>query len=128
MNEAKEDLTQRHGNASDFNAKDFKLPGNRFHVFGELFILKILQVIRVFCYCRNDGHQVRLTGTIVTDNKHTLVVNHFIHLKLINNGSLKAISHCVRHNIGLHIFTSFISIVSRDKLNNILNRIKTDQF
>ena len=70
---------------------------------------------------------MRFTGTIVTDNKHALIVHYFIHLKLIQYRSLQALSHGVRHNIGFYIFTRLILIFGCDELDNILYRMERNQ-
>ena len=58
FNEAKQNFTQRHCYAADFNAKYFKLACDALHLFCKVFILKILKVIRILGNRRNHAHQV----------------------------------------------------------------------
>ena len=88
LNIAHDDIIQRHNDAADFNTQNFKLACDRLHLFCKLLILQILQVISVCCDSGDNRHQVRFTGTIVTDNQHTFIVYYFVHLQLVNQRSL----------------------------------------
>ena len=127
LNVSHDDIVQRHYDAADLNAQNFKLSCNRLHLLRKLFVLEILNVISIRSNSGDNTHQMGFTSTIVTDNQNALIVYHFIHLELVNHWGLKALSHRVGHYIGFHIFACLILVIRRHKLNDILNRMKRNQ-
>ena len=123
---AHDDIIERHHYAADLNAQNFKLAGNRLNLLSKLFVLEILDIIRIGRNSGENTHQVRFTGTIVTDNQHALVIYHFVHLKLVEHGSLQALCHGIGHNICLYVFARLVLIFSRNKLDDILYRMERD--
>ena len=121
---AHDDIIERHYYAANLNAQNFKLASNRLNLLGKLFVLEIMDIIHIGRNSGENAHQVRFTGTIVTDNQHALVVYHFVHLKLIQHRSLQALCHGIGHNVGLYVFTRLVLVFSRNKLDNILYRME----
>ena len=93
LNIAHDDIIERHHDTADFNTEHFKLSGNRLYLLLELLVLKILNISSICGHSRDHRHKVRFTGTIVTDNKHTFIIDDLIHLELINHRCLQRISH-----------------------------------
>ena len=128
LNETEQDFTQGHGNAADLNTQDFKFACDRLHCFCEFFVLQILQVGCVICDCGDDGHKVRFTGTVVTDNQYAFVIDDLIHLQLVNDRCLQVLCHRIGHDIGLYESCGLCCCpVGFLQLNSRFNRTKADQ-
>ena len=71
---------------------------------------------------------MRFTGTIVTDEKDTLIINDFLQSELGKHIDSQFICHIIRHDIAFNEPGFLILIICRRKLNDAFDRIEAYKF
>src|SRR5437588_10072596 len=77
--------------------------------------------------CRNNGHQVRFTSTVVSYHKNSFIVCRPLELELGKYNRSKFLRHLVRNNVGTDKLLRLTHFVCIAKLNNSFNRVKLYQ-
>ena len=70
-----DDLAQRHLQATHLDAQYLEAPGDRGNRFGDFRVADHRCVGRILGHQRQHRHQVRLTGAVVADDQHALVID-----------------------------------------------------
>ena len=122
----RDDVPKRHL-AGDLDTVDLEFSGNRLCRFGHFGVLDQRHVGRVLGHQRKDRHQVRFTGSVVTDNENTCVVYRLVKRELGDHELRDPPGHVVGNDVGRNQLLRFIRTVGVQKLNDRFYRLELNK-
>ncbi|MNL09362.1 hypothetical protein D3C87_1301210 [compost metagenome] len=122
-----DDLAQRHFQPADFDAQHLELPsdgGDRIHDLG---VADHRRVGCVLGHQRQHRHQVRLTGAVVADDEHALVIDRFVEAELGHHQLGDALGHVVGDDEGGDELLGFVRAVGIEQLDDGFDLLELNQ-
>lgn len=94
-----DDLAQRHLQPAHLDAQHLEAASNRGNRLGDLGVADHRRVGRILGHQRQHRHQVRLTGAVVADDQHALVIDRVVETELRNHELGDPLGHVVGDDV-----------------------------
>ena len=124
---AGDDLAQGHLQTTHLDTQHLELASDRRSGFGHLWMAKHRGIRRIFGHQRQHQHQVGLTGTVVADDQHTLVVDGVVEADLRNHELGTPLGHVIGNDIGCDELLCLIGSPGIEQLNDRFDLFELDQ-
>jgi len=113
-----DDLAQRHLQPAHLDAQHLEAASDRGNRLGHLGVADHRCVGRILSHQRQHRHQVRLTGAVVADDQHALVIDRVVETELRNHELGDPLGHVVGDDVGRDELLGLVRAPGIEQLND----------